>query len=176
MSRLFYNEAFEFYSKHIYRTDFFNILSEHGFSITGSIPSIAWELFGAILTGKQGSSGYGADLEGFEVKSAKEKSSFEYQYHLHTGLSKLREDMTVKHLFCSYESSYNGVKVYVVEGIDLSEYFSKWEPLYEENYAVKDPTKRKQRFRKSIAYGAVIKKGKLVMEIKDGLLIYTASL
>jgi len=41
-----------------------------------------WEVFASILVGDQGTkSQSGIDLLGYEVKSAKQRSSFEYQYH-----------------------------------------------------------------------------------------------
>ena len=69
-------------------------VNEDNLEASDSVLSIAWELFGSILTGKKGTAGYGADLDGIEIKSAIAGSSFEYQYHLHTGLAKLKEDQT----------------------------------------------------------------------------------
>ncbi len=111
---LHFRAAFEFYQKHINRTDFIKLLNSHGLKTSGSVPSIAWELFGSILTGKKGKFGYGADLEGVEIKSAFVGSSFEYQYHLNTGLDKLKEDQAVDHFFCSYALDYQSFLVYFI--------------------------------------------------------------
>ncbi len=175
--KLHFRAAFEFYQNHINRTDFFQLLKERGLKTSGSVPSIAWELFGSILTGKKGTAGYGADLDGIEIKSAIAGSSFEYQYHLHTGLSKLKEDQTVDHFFCSYTPDYQSFQVYFLSGKALaSKYFTKWIPLYQKNYGkegeaeVIASNKRRQRFRKSVSNGFVTKSGKLVMEVKNGTL------
>ena len=125
--KLFFRPAFEYYQTHINRVDFFQLLRSHGLKTSGSIPSIAWELFGSILTGKNGTCGYGADLDGVEIKSAIAGSSFEYQYHLNTGLTKLKEDQTVDHLFCSYEPDYQSFDVFSISGKRLAvPYFKKW--------------------------------------------------
>ena len=102
MRQLNIKDAYQYYFKHINRIERFKLLEAHQLPVAGSVPSIDWELFGSILTGSQGTLGYGADLENYEVKSATEGSSFEYQYHLNTGTSKLDEDMRVDHIFISY--------------------------------------------------------------------------
>ena len=135
---------------------------------------MAWELFGSILTGQKGTEGYGADLDGIEVKSAKIGSSFEYQYHLNSGPEKLEEDMKVDLYFCCYSSDYSNVKVYHLHGEQLGpEFFAKWIPLYKKNYSNKvDKSKRRQRFRKSVSNGFVTQNGECVMEIKNGSMIH----
>lgn len=175
--QLFFKAAFEYYQEHINRTEFFELLDSHGLKSTGSVPSIAWELFGSILTGKLGTSGYGADLEGIEIKSAIVGSSFEYQYHLNTGLEKLKEDMKVDHFFCSYSRDYKSFQVNFLKGEKLAPYFEKWIPKYLTNYNKIEgdvpPTARLQRFRRSIPYGFVIKNGRQVMKVDEGLMVYT---
>ena len=176
--KLNFQLAFDFYLQHINRYDFFSLLEQHNLKRAGSIPSIAWELFGSILTGRKGSIGYGADLEGVEIKSAVKGGSFEYQYHLNTGLLKLKEDQRVDHYFCSYDTAYQSFKVYYFSGEILAkEFFRSWIPLYQKNYQsggkVRMPSaQRRQRFRKSIPFGFVSKNGVLVMEIKDGQMIF----
>lgn len=170
--KLHFDKAFEFYQEHINRVEFFKLLKEHNLKTSGSVPSITWELFGSILTGKNGSSGYGADLDGVEIKSAIEKASFEYQYHLHGGLAKLKEDETVDHFFCSYAPDYQSFRVYFVPGKILApKYFRTWIPLCKKNYEA-----GRQRFRKSVSYGFVRDNGHLVMEVGDGKLITKRSL
>ena len=169
MAELHVQAAFEYYDQHINRQERFKLLKEHKFSITGSIHSVDWELFGSILTGESGKSGYGSDLGNFEIKSAVERASFEYQYHLHGGQAKLKEDMLVNHIFISYSANYEDVNVRLIEGKKLAPVFQKWEPRLIENYAGANP---KQRFRKSISYGFVAKFGTIIMTIKDHHLIF----
>jgi len=176
--RLHFNAAFEYYQGHINRTAFFDLLNSHGLKTSGSVPSIAWELFGSILTGKKGKAGYGADLEGVEIKSATAGSSFEYQYHLNTGLDKLKEDQVVDHFFCSYAPDYQSFQVYFMSGAKLAPYFDKWIPQYLKNYNKVDgamsleASARRQRFRRSVPYGWVANNGRLVMKVEGGRLTY----
>lgn len=148
--------------------------------LSGSIPSIAWELFGSVLTGKRGSSGYGADLEGVEIKSAIAGSSFEYQYHLNTGLKKLKEDQSVDHFFCAYSPDYQSFQIFFADGRLLAPFFNKWIPEYNKNYnkaegaGSLDASVRRQRFRRSIPFGWVSKNGRLVMQVTEGRLVLPA--
>ena len=175
---LHFQAAFEFYQKHINRTDFFQLLTSRNLKTSGSVPSIAWELFGSILTGKKGKPGYGADLDGVEIKSAIDGSSFEYQYHLNTGLEKLKEDQSVDHYFCSYTPDYQSFEVYFMSGKNLAPYLTKWIPEYLKNYnkiegaSSLDASARRQRFRRSVPYGWVAKNGRLVMKVEGGKLIF----
>ena len=177
--KLHFHTAFDFYQTHINRSDFFALLNEHNLKTSGSVPSITWELFGSILTGKKGKSGYGSDLEGIEIKSAISRSSFEYQYHLNTGLDKLKEDQVVDHFFCSYSADYQSFQVYFAKGKSVSPFFSNWIPQYIKNYnKAEDATsveasERRQRFRRSIPFGWVSKNALLVMEVKEGKLVFT---
>ena len=167
------NSAFSFYSTHIYDEAKISLLREHKLKIAGSVPSVMWELFGAILTGRSGAGTTGADLNGWEVKSAKEGSSFEYQYHLNTGAEKLKEDCLVNHLFCSYSETYKDVVVRTIKGDDLTaSFFKAWEPDYLKNYdASASKSERRQRFRKNISSGYVVTHGQVILKIKDGLVV-----
>ena len=129
--------AFELYQKQINRTEFFDVLRKQNLRTTGSIPSITWELFGSILTGKKGKKGNGADLEGIEIKSAVIGKNFEYQYHRKTWREKLKEDRTVGHIFCSYNPDYNSCRVYFLEGTQLTPFFDDWEPRCKKTTAPK---------------------------------------
>jgi len=169
MAELHVQAAFEYYNQHINRQERFKLLKEHKFSITGSVHSVDWELFGSILTGESGKSGYGSDLGTYEIKSAVERASFEYQYHLHGGQAKLKEDMLVNHIFISYSTNYANVNVRLIEGATLAPIFQEWEPRLIENYAGAKP---RQRFRKSIPYGFVAKSGAIIMTIENHLLIF----
>lgn len=168
------DKAYELYLRHIYDEEKIKLLLEHNLKVAGSVPSVLWELFGALLTERSGSGLTGADLFGWEVKSAKAGGSFEYQYHLNTGAAKLKEDCKVNHLFCVYSETYKDVAIRVMAGKDLAEnYFKLWEPDYLKNYDVSVPdSQRRQRFRKSIPFGYVEANGELVLEIQDGLIVF----
>lgn len=165
--------AYNFYSKHIYDEEKIKLLTKYNLKIAGSVPSVLWELFGALITGRPGNGITGADLIGWEVKSAKFGGSFEYQYHLNTGANKLKEDCIVNHLFCSYSETYKDVVVQAMRGNTLQKkYFKAWEPQYASNYDAKIPSdKRRQRFRKSISHGYVNTNGMLILSIENGKLV-----
>ncbi|KHS70963.1 hypothetical protein RC77_05470 [Pectobacterium brasiliense] len=164
------DRAYEYYKAYIQQEDLMNLLSEYNLKTAGSVPSVLWELFGAMLTGRKGTGTTGADLLGWEVKSATVGSSFEYQYHLNTGAHKILEDCEVNHLFCSYSKDYKCIDVRVMTGSELADsYFKAWEPLYYKNYQKNISSDlRRQRFRKSISYGFVEKNGTLILQINDG--------
>lgn len=161
--------AFQFYGKHIYDAQKIKLLKDNKLKVAGHVHSVIWELFGAILTGQKAEGITGADLVGWEVKSAKEGGSFEYQYHRNAHLEKLHEDCIVNHLYCSYSDEYDSLKVRVIKGSELSdEYFSKWKPLCIEKY--KNPANL--RFRKSIGYRHIERNGLLVLQINKGELVF----
>ncbi|WP_035236580.1 hypothetical protein [Desulfobacter vibrioformis] len=168
------DKAYEFYLRHIYDEEKINLLEEHNLKIPGSVPPVLWELFGALLTERSGAGSTGADLQGWEVKSAKEGGSYEYQYHLNTGAAKLKEDCIVNHLFCTYSTTYKDVVVRVMSGSDLTDiFFKNWEPEYYSNYDDSAPkAQRRQRFRKSISFGYVETHGVLLLKIEDGRLVF----
>ncbi len=167
MANFQYTEAYSFYQKFIYREELQKLLHDYELHVAGSVPSVIWELFGAILTGDKGKKGYGSDLRDHEIKSAIDGSSFEYQYHLRGGQQKLTEDMGVKHLFISYSKDYRCVEVRVLMGESLKEKFLAWLPQLVENYAGPNP---RQRYRRNVPLGFVKSNGKLIMKIKDGVL------
>jgi len=163
------DQAFEFYSKHIYDAEKIKLLKDNKLKVAGHVHSVVWELFGAILTGQKAEGITGADLVGWEVKSAKEGGSYEYQYHRNAHLEKLDEDCIVNHLYCSYSDEYDGLEVRVMKGIDLSdEYFRKWKPLCIRKYSNPDNL----RFRKSIGYGHIQQYGLLVLQVSKGELVF----
>ncbi|MBU0654001.1 MAG: hypothetical protein KJ914_02595 [Gammaproteobacteria bacterium] len=166
------DEAFQFYQRHILDEEKLGLLKAHNLKVTGSVPSVIWELFGAILTGRSSTGVTGADLSGWEIKSAKTGASYEYQYHLNTGTHKLEEDLQVNHLFCTYSDTYTDVVVRAMQGLELASYFSKWQPEYQTNYDKSVPsTQRRQRFRRNIPAGFVKTNGVLILEIRDGALV-----
>lgn len=163
------DRAFEFYSKHIYDAEKINLLKENNLKVAGHVHSVIWELFGAILTGQKAEGITGADLVGWEVKSAKEGGSYEYQYHRNAHLGKLDEDCIVNHLYCSYSDEYDCLEVRVMRGDDLSnDYFNKWKPLCIEKYS--NPANL--RFRKSIGFGYVKQYGLLVLKVSRGEMVF----
>lgn len=161
-------DAYNFYQKFIHNEELQKLLHSYELHVAGSVPSVNWELFGAILTGDKGRKGYGSDLKKHEIKSALSNASFEYQYHLRGGQKKLIEDMEVKHLFISYSPDYKDVVVRILPGEALKEKFIAWLPKLVENY---EGLKPKQRFRRSIAFGLVKKSGVSIMQIKGGKLV-----
>jgi hypothetical protein len=168
------DKAHKLYLRHIYDSEKIKLLSDYNLKIAGSVPAVLWELFGALLTERSGMGLTGADLIGWEVKSAKIGSSFEYQYHLNTGAGKLKEDCEVNHIFCNYSETYKDVEVRVMRGKVLAQkYFKSWEPDYLKNYDTSVPdSQRRQRFRKSISFGYVESNGELVLKIKDGMITF----
>ena len=124
-----------------------------------------WEVFASMLVNDLGRKfGAGVDLANHEVKSAKRGSSYEYQYHKHTGKEKLARDVEVGHLFFDYTGTLSDVDLRYLHGSELSEFFGKWLKDYPDPYP--------QRYRKNIPYGYVKKHGKLLMTLKNGEVTY----
>ena len=162
------DRAFDFYSKHIYDAEKIKLLKDYKLKVAGHVHSVIWELFGAILTGKKAEGITGADLVGWEIKSAKKGGSYEYQYHRNAHLEKLDEDCIVSHLYCSYSDTYDSLEVRVMRGSELSnEFFSKWKPDCIKSYS----NPKNLRFRKSIANGYIQKHGLLVLRVSKGILV-----
>lgn len=131
---------------------------------TAASPS-DWEVFASILLGEPGTrSQVGIDLLGYEVKSAQEGSSFEYQYHRDSWAEKLGRDMQVGHLFFSHRDNLQFVRLYRASGSDLAgQFFRKW---YDDCPYPRDPSVL--RYRKNIPYGWVRQNARLLMELTDG--------
>jgi hypothetical protein len=131
-----------------------------------AVMSSDWEVFASILVNDLGRKlGAGIDLANNEVKSAKTRGSYEYQYHKNTGLEKLAKDMSVGHLFFEYSDSLTEVHLRWLHGSALKDaYFSKWLDEYPDPYP--------QRYRKNVSYSFVKKNGTLLMSLKDGEVVY----
>jgi hypothetical protein len=130
------------------------------------ISSKQWEIFAAVLLGRNGSSRAGdTDLEGVEVKSAKVGGSFEYQYHRHIGAAKLAGDAHAAHLFVSYAQGYTDLKVYLLRADQIHDAILAWKPRLEAAYG---PAGSRQRCRVSLAYTFVRDHGTLILEVADG--------
>ncbi|MCD9530676.1 hypothetical protein [Photobacterium carnosum] len=161
------DQAYDLYKKHIYDAEKVRLLKENNLKVAGHVHSVIWELFAAILTGRKAEGITGADLLGWEVKSAKDGGSFEYQYHRNSYLSKLDEDCKVNHLYCSYGTDYSSLEVRAMRGDELNGEMSDWKALCIENY-----NQGKLRFRKSINYGYVKQHGLLVLTICQSELVF----
>lgn len=172
MSSSTLDNAYSFYNKYIYDEEIIILLQQHNLKVAGHVPSVIWELFGSILTGRKGNGTTGADLQGWEVKSSTWGGAFEYQYHLNTGEHKLQEDCVVNHLFCSYSSDYRVLLVKVIPGAELKErFFDVWLPEYQANYDRNAlSSSRRQRFRRAIPFGYVQQNGRTLLEVKDGVM------
>ncbi len=173
MEGLFINEAYQYYRNDIYNEYRIELLQRYNIAVPGSVSPRMWELFGAILTGKRGMLGAGVDLQDCEIKSSMEGSSFEYQYHLKTGQSKLLEDMRVNHIFISYSPSYRNVAVRMLSGLFLTPLFQSWLPGIRQRYETEESNRR---YRKNVPYGTVRQHGTLIMQILESELIYPPSL
>ena len=127
----------------------------------GKVQPSDWEVFASILVKDVGRKlSKGIDLENFEVKSAENQGSFEYQYHKDTGRPKLKSDMVASHLFFSHTENLRRVELRFLNGSQLAGYFKQWLTEYPDPYL--------QRYRKSIPFGHVKKHGVLLMTIIDG--------
>lgn len=153
----------------------------YGFS--GGRPSSSedWELFAAILlkSSKNAETRYGHDLAAAEVKSARVGSSFEYQYHLNTGVAKLDAERTIDHVFVSYDDHsvtvrlIPGQTLQLIPGQTLQPIFESWREGLLSNYDATNPNRR-QRFRKNIPYGVVMREGQILLRLEDGQLTQPA--
>ena len=170
MRPLHIQEAYAFYKKFIldYANDKTDIYERYGFNLQGSVGSKDWEVFAAILLGDKAKPGDGADLMNHEVKSALLGNSFEYQYHKNRGLEKLEEDKAVDHVFVARSSTYADVSVWFLERNHLIPIFDNWLPELSQNYL----GGTRQHFRRSISYTFVTTHGELLLEIRDGQLVY----
>jgi hypothetical protein len=133
---------------------------------TGSATTSSdWEVFASMLVDDLGRKlGAGVDLANYEVKSAKRGGSYEYQYHKHTGLEKLANDLRVGHLFFDHFDNLREVDLRYLHGSQLAHYFQKWRNAYPDPYP--------QRYRKGIPYAFVKKNGTLLMTLKDGEVVF----
>ncbi len=72
----------------------------------GAAMSSDWEVFASMLVRDLGKKlAAGIDLSQYEVKSAFDGGSYEYQYHKNTGKEKLRSDAEVGHLFFDHRNN-----------------------------------------------------------------------
>ncbi|TAJ07577.1 MAG: hypothetical protein EPO61_12650 [Nitrospirae bacterium] len=142
------------------------LYSARGVRPGGVAMSSDWEVFASMLVRDLGTKlGSGIDLSGYEVKSAEDGGSYEYQYHKNTGKDKLRKDMEVGHLFFDHRNNLKNVDLRYAHGSWLKEqFFESWLKQYPEPYP--------QRYRKSISFGWIKQNGVLLMTLKDGEVIF----
>ena len=105
-----------------------------------------WEVFAWILLKSMGStSRSGPDLGEYEVKSAVDGGSFEYQYHRPSWEAKLAADRRAGHVFIWHRNELSHVEVWFCEGSDLQEQFDKWKA------SIPYADHRQQSFRKNVS-------------------------
>jgi hypothetical protein len=127
-----------------------------------------WEVFASILVKDLGRKlAGGIDLSNYEVKSAVDGGSYEYQYHKNTGKEKLAHDMEVGHLFFDHGDNLRKVTLYYAHGGQMGEFFKKWLQEYPDPYP--------QRYRKNIPFQWVKKHATLLMTLVDGEVTYPES-
>jgi hypothetical protein len=92
----------------------------------GVAMSSDWEVFASVLVKDLGTKlDAGIDLSGYEVKSAENGGSYEYQYHKLTGREKLQKDMEVGHLFFDHRDNLRHVDLRYAHGSWMKERFFK---------------------------------------------------
>jgi hypothetical protein len=128
----------------------------------GKVMTSDWEVFASILVKDVGTKlGKGIDLSRYEVKSAENGGSYEYQYHKLAGLKKLKDDMKAGHLFFEHSDSLRKVDLWYVSGSLLQRYFKRWLAEFPVPY-------EQQRFRRAVPAGWVREHGQLLMRLRDG--------
>ena len=164
-----FRKAYQYYTDYILDEGKKVLFEKYNFSNNGMVGSHDWELFTAILLNKK-KKPRGSDLEGYEVKSAKRGSSFEYQYHKDSGLEKMAEDQGVNHIFISYDNQYKDVTVREMSGDLVKQKIFDWKKDFVSNYK-----NGKQRYRKSLSYKFVCENSKVIVEIQNGVEVKDAS-
>src|SRR5579862_5862799 len=90
----------------------------------GAAMSSDWEVFASILVRDLGQKlAAGIDLSQYEVKSASNGGSYEYQYHRNTGKQKLRKDAEAGHLFFDHRNNLSNVDLRYAHGSSMREFF-----------------------------------------------------
>lgn len=132
---------------------------------SGVAMSSDWEVLASILVRDVGKKlAGGIDLSGYEVKSAHDGGSYEYQYHKNTGKKKLKADIRVGHLFFDHRNNLGQVDLRYASGSSMREFFDKWLKDYPDPYP--------QRYRKSIPFRWVKENGVLLLTLISGEVTY----
>jgi hypothetical protein len=142
---------------------------ERGLSACKLITPDEWECFVAILFDEMGNGRLdGLDLNSHEVKSAERGSSFTYQYHRKSGLSKIDDEMAVDHVMIAYADDYRDADVYVMPKEIMRPFLLEWKESIVRAY---HSGKKNQRCRPGgIDYRYVTAHGSLVLAVRGGLL------
>lgn len=131
----------------------------------GVAMSSDWEVFASILVRDVGRKlAAGIDLSEYEVKSAQDGGSYEYQYHRNTGKEKLKSDIQAGHLFFDHRENLRHVDLRYAHGNAMKEFFERWLEEYPDPYP--------QRYRRNIPFQWVKKNGILLMTLTDGEVTY----
>ena len=131
----------------------------------GKALSSDWEVFASILVKDVGTKlTKGVDLSKYEVKSAEDGGSYEYQYHKKSGRQKFVDDKRVGHLFFDHKDNLRRVDLRYASGAALSGFFDKWLKEYPDPYP--------QRYRKGVPFRWVKENGTLLMSLRDGEVTY----
>jgi hypothetical protein len=134
----------------------------------GTAISSDWEVFASILVKDLGQKlAAGIDLSHYEVKSAADGGSYEYQYHKNTGKTKLAADMKAGHLFFEHGNNLRVVHLRFAHGSQMEDFFRKWLDKFPDPY--------QQRYRKNISYQWVKNNATLLMTLTDGEVTYPES-
>lgn len=164
MHSLELNDSMKFFSEFMYLPlqGKRRVYEERNIRLGSAVAASDWEVFASLLVNEKGNGKVsGVDLNEFEVKSAMNNGSYEYQYHKETGISKLIKDISVGHLFFNHSNFLNTVELRYVHGSEAqAEHFSTWFKNYPNPYP--------QRYRNSISFGWVAKHANLLLVIKDG--------
>lgn len=137
------------------------LYSARGVRSPGAAMSSDWEVFASILVKDIGKKlGAGIDLSNYEVKSAADGGSYEYQYHKLTGKKKIADDMEAGHLFFNHWENLRHVELRYAHGTAMREFFSRWLKDYPDPYP--------QRYRKNIPFNWVKTNATLLMVLTDG--------
>lgn len=145
------------------------LYSSRGVHSPGAAMSSDWEVFASILVKDLGKKlAAGIDLSQYEVKSATDGGSYEYQYHKNTGKKKLQKDMEVGHLFFDHRNNLRNVDLRYVHGSSMKEeFFKRWLTNYPDPYP--------QRYRKNVPFPWVKQNGILLMTLTDGEVTFPKS-
>lgn len=165
------SKALKFYQNHILRADedLSPLLETYHFK--NQIPAWKWELFAGILVGDTAKDSGCSDLKNHEVKSAQVGNSFEYLYYRNSWKEKLDKEIKIKHVYISYYPGYRDLDVRLISGPKIAHIFKSWIPELKQMYGGKKIGKS-PRFRKSISFGAAKKFGEVILEIRNGILLY----
>lgn len=141
------------------------LYTARGVRSPGAAISSDWEVFASILVKDLGKKlAAGIDLSQYEVKSAADGGSYEYQYHKRTGKRKVEQDIEVGHLFFDHRNNLRNVNLRYAHGSEMKEFFSAWLRDFPEPYP--------QRYRKNIPFNWVKENGVLLMTLTDGEVTY----